>query len=151
MTQRATLRFPTAVLVALLTSTLSLAPAAAQDHQRAPVPGAIDSHVTQATIHDTICQRGYTAQVRPPRTVTDAIKRRLADGLPDSPQNYELDHLIPLGLGGHPTSANNLWLQNWPEAAVKDREELRLHREVCAGRMTSEGAQHEMVTTWGPR
>jgi hypothetical protein len=138
-------------LVALLSSGLILAPAAAQDHQRALVPGAIDSHVTQGTIHATICQRGYTARVRPPRKVTDAIKRRLVNGLPGSPQDYELDHLIPIGLGGHPTSPNNLWLENWPEAAMKDRDELRLHREVCAGRMTLEQAQHEMVTTWGPQ
>jgi len=125
--------------IALLSSALILAPAAAQDHQRAPVSGMVDTHVTQATIHATICQRGYTATVRPPRQVTDAVKRRLVNRLPGSPQDYELDHLIPLGLGGHPTSANNLWLQNWPEAAVKDREELRLHREVCAGHMTLEG------------
>jgi hypothetical protein len=138
-------------LVVLLSSGLILGPAAAQDHQRAPVPGAVDPHVTQATIHDTICQRGYTTQVRPPRKVTDAIKRRLANGLPGSPQDYELDHLIPLGLGGHPTSPNNLWLQNWSEAAMKDRDELRLHREVCAGRMTLEQAHREMVTRWGPR
>jgi len=57
----------------------------------------------------------------------------------------------PLGLGGHLTSANNLWLQNWSEAAMKGREELRLHREVCAGRMTLEQAQHDMLATWGPR
>jgi len=37
------------------------------------------------------------------------------------------------------------------EAAVKDRDELRLHRAVCAGRMTLEQAQHEMLATWGPR
>ncbi len=66
--------------------------------------------------------------MRPPREVTDAIKRRLVNGLPGSSQDYELDHLILLGLGGHPTSSNNLWLQNWPEAAIKDRDELRLHR-----------------------
>jgi hypothetical protein len=113
-------------LVVLLTS----------DHQLAPVSGAVDTHVTQATIHETICQRGYTTRVRPPRKVTDAIKRRLINGHSGSPQNYELDHLIPLGLGGHPTSPENLWLQNWPEAAMKDRDELRLHRQVCAGRMT---------------
>jgi hypothetical protein len=138
-------------LAVLLTSGLFLTSAAAQDHQRASVPGAVDPRVTQATIHDTICQRGYTTKVRPPRKVTDAIKRRLADGLPGSPQDYELDHLIPLGLGGHPTSPDNLWLQGWTEAAIKDRDELRFHREVCAGRMTLEQAQHEMVTTWGPR
>jgi hypothetical protein len=120
----------TASLTAFLSCALLLAPVAAQDHERAPVPGAADPNVTKARIHDTICHRGYTAQVRPPRKVTDAIKRRLADGLADSPHDYELDHLIPLGLGGHPTSSDNLWLQNWPDAAVKDREELRLHREV---------------------
>jgi hypothetical protein len=137
-------------LIALFSSALILGPAAAQDHQRASVPGAIDPHVTQATIRDTICQRGYSAKVRPPRQFTDRIKRRLVNALPGSPQDYELDHLIPLGLGGHPTSPNNLWLQSWPEAAIKDRDELRLHREVCASRMTLEQAQHEMVTTWGP-
>jgi len=138
-------------LVALFGCALLLAPAAAQDHQRALIPGAVDPNVTQRMIHDTICQRGYTAKVRPSRKVTDAIKRRLAEGLPGSPQDYELDHLIPLGLGGHPTSPNNLWLQNWTEAAIKDRDELRLHREVCAGRMTLEQARHDMLTTWGPR
>ena len=138
-------------LVALFGCALLLAPAAAQDHQQALIPDAVDPNVTQRTIRDTICQRGYTAKVRPPRRLTDAIKRRLAERLPDSPQDYELDHLIPLGLGGHPTSPENLWLQSWPEAAIKDRDELRLHREVCAGRMTLEQAQHDMLKTWGPR
>ena len=140
------------VRVVLLAAALVLAPrAGAQDRARAPVPGAVDAHVTQATLQATICQRGYTAQVRPPRKVTDTIKRRLANGLPGSPQDYELDHLIPIGLGGHPRSLKNLWLQSWPEAATKDRDELRLHREVCAGRMTLEQAQHDMLKTWGPR
>jgi hypothetical protein len=107
--------------------------------------------VDQATIQVTICQRGYTAQVRPPRQFTRALKRQLINGHPGLPQDYELDHLIPLGLGGHPTSVNNLWLQPWTEAAMKDRDELRLHREVCAGRVTLEQAQHEMVAIWGPR
>ncbi len=87
----------------------------------------------------------------PPRKVTDAIKRRLANGLPGSRRDYELDHLIPIGLEGDPRSLNNLWLQTWPEAAVKDRDELRLHRALCAGRMTLEQAQHEMLATWAPR
>jgi hypothetical protein len=138
-------------LVVLLGLGLSLSPAAAQDHQRAPVPGTVDAHVTQATIHATICQRGYTAQVRPPRQFTHAVKRRLINGHPGAPQDYELDHLIALGLGGHPTSANNLWLQSWTDAAMKERDELRLHREVCAGRMNLEQAQHDMLATWGPR
>ena len=67
-------------LVALLSSGLILASAAAEDHQRAPIPGAVDSHVTQATIHDTICEPGYSAKVRPPRKFTDSIKRRSGRG-----------------------------------------------------------------------
>ena len=45
----------------------------------------------------------------------------------------------------------HLWLQARQEAASKDRDEFRLHREVCAGRMTLEQAQHDMLATWGPR
>ena len=141
----------TALLVVLLNFGLILTPGTAQDHQRAQVPGELHSRVTQATIHSTICERGYTTKVCPPRKVTDAIKQRLAAGLPGSPRDYQLDHLIPVGLGGHPRSLKNLWLQNWPEAAAKDRDELGLHRAVCAGRMTLEQAQHEMVEAWGPR
>jgi hypothetical protein len=85
------------LLVALFDCALLLAPAAAQDHQRALIPGAVDPNVTQRTIRDTICRRGYTAKVRPPRKLTDAIKRRLAERLPDSPEDYELDHLMPTG------------------------------------------------------
>jgi len=81
-------------LIALLSPAIILAPAAAQE--RAPVPGEVDTHVTQATIRATICESGYTAKVRPPRKFTDAIKRRLVNGLPRSSQDYELDHLIPL-------------------------------------------------------
>jgi len=128
-----------------------LLPAAAQVHQRAPVSGEVDPRVTQATIRVTICMPGYTAKVRPPRKVTDAIKRKLALDLPGSSADYELDHLIPIGLGGHPQSPKNFWVQTWTEAAAKDRDELRLHRAVCSGRMTLDQAQHEMLAAWGPR
>ena len=137
-------------LVTLLSAAWLVIPAHAQNHARAPVPGDVDGRVTQVTIHRTICQPGYTATVRPPRAFTDGAKRRLLNGHPGSPTDYELDHLIPLGLGGHPTSPNNLWLQHWTAAAIKDRDELRLHRELCAGRVTLEQAQREMRATWGP-
>jgi len=105
-------RFPTdmltvpSALAALLVIVIGTAPlpfpAAAQVHQRAPVPGEVDPRVIQATIQSTICTPGHTAKVRPPRKVTDAIKRKPAQELPGSPSDYELDHLIPIGLGGHP-------------------------------------------------
>ena len=62
--------------VALLSPAMILAPAVAQE--RAPVPGEVETHVTQATILTTICDHGYTAKVRPPRKFTDAIKNPVA-------------------------------------------------------------------------
>jgi len=100
------------LVASLLTAVVSiglLTPATGQDHQRAQVPGEVDARVTQATIRSTICTRGYGAKVRPPRKVTDAIKRRLAQGLPAAPTDYELDHLIPIGLGGHPSEMLHTW------------------------------------------
>jgi hypothetical protein len=73
----------------------------------------------------------------------------LISGYPGLPRDYELDHLIPLTLGGHPAAASYLW--PWTEAAMIGRDEARLHREVCSGRMTLGQVQHEIVATWGPR
>ena len=56
---------------------------------------------------------------------------------------YEFDHLIPRELGGADAVAN-LWPQRWPDAKVKDREENRLHRAVCAGQIPLGEAQERM-------
>jgi len=73
-------------------------------------PGAIDPRVAQTTIRHTICRRGYTATVRPPFEYTNAIKHRLMRlyGATGSIHDYELDHLIPLELGGCPKCETNL-------------------------------------------
>jgi hypothetical protein len=65
-------------------------------------PGATDPAVTQDNIDSTICVSGYTKTVRPPTSVTNPIKleRMQAYGFTDSKSNYELDHLIPLEVGG---------------------------------------------------
>ncbi len=56
-------------------------------------PGATNPAVTQATIHETICKAGWTATVRPPVAVTDAIKAQSARayGIPAGTVG-ELDH-----------------------------------------------------------
>jgi len=66
-------------------------------------PGEISAVVTQASIGSTICKSGWTATVRPSVAVTDAIKTKSAQayGL-SSRERGELDHDIPLELGGHP-------------------------------------------------
>lgn len=115
-------------------------------------PGDRDPRVTADNIHETICVKGYTKTVRPPKNVTDKIKRERmsAYGIDGTPNTYELDHLIPLELGGS-SSVANLWPQPWDGqygARQKDRLEDRLHSLVCTGRMTLDAAQQVFATDW---
>ena len=68
-----------------------------------------------------------------------------AYGLSGSPSQYELDHLIPIALGGAPSDVRNLWPEPWSAATVKDRLENRLHSLVCTHRMTLSEAQREVT------
>jgi hypothetical protein len=110
-----------------------------------PVPGAVNPAVTQATIRSTICRSGWAASVRPPESYTEPLKRRLAAAAGVTQLSaYELDHLIPLELGGAPQDPNNLWLQPWAGtygATAKDLGENRLNHAVCSGAMTLDQAR----------
>lgn len=69
----------------------------------------------------------------------------------ETPCPCEIDHLIPLGLGGS-NPPHNLWPQShstlpWNSIA-KDRLERKLHAEVCVGSIELEAAQHEIATDW---
>jgi hypothetical protein len=113
-------------------------------------PGVIDNRVSQSNVHETICVPGYTATIRPSTSYTNPIKteRMAAYGIALSLRNeYELDHLIPLELGGHPTAIENLW----PEPGIpneKDKIENELHRRVCDGRIALTDAQQRIATNW---
>lgn len=64
---------------------------------------------------------------------------------------YELDHRIPLALGGHPRSPQNLDLQRWDGddgAKAKDRLERRLHQLVCAGKVLLDDARRAIYADW---
>jgi hypothetical protein len=63
---------------------------------------------------------------------------------------YEIDHLIPLELGG-----TNYIKNLWPQPALptpgfheKDILETTLHDRVCAGSLDLQAAQHEIATDW---
>jgi uncharacterized protein DUF3761 len=69
---------------------------------------------------------------------------------PQAAGSYELDHLIPLELGGTNDNRNL-----WPEPAVpapgfhqKDLLENKLHELVCAGTVALPVAQSEISTDW---
>jgi hypothetical protein len=63
----------------------------------------------------------------------------------------EIDHLISRELGGA-DHVDNLWPQPYGtrpwNAARKDRVENRLHKEVCAGRISLKQAQREIKTDY---
>jgi hypothetical protein len=117
-------------------------------------PGVINIDVTQANVANTICVSGWTATVRPPTSYTQALKRTMLTraGLdPNTALVYELDHFIPLAVGGHPRSEDNLWLQKWDgewNAKVKDRLERKLQVMVCAGQITLNAARLAIQQDW---
>ena len=72
--------------------------------------------------------------------------------VPDaSGRRCEIDHLISRELGGA-DDIKNLWPQPYGthpwNAVLKDRVENRLHKEVCAGRISLKQAQREIAVDW---
>jgi hypothetical protein len=116
--------------------------------------GKLNAEVGQGSIGSTICIAGWTATVRPPTSYTNAVKQEMLQraGLDwTSAGNYELDHFVPLALGGHPRSLDNLWLQPWEgawNARLKDRLERTLQLHVCAGHMTLHAARAAIQDDW---
>lgn len=114
--------------------------------------GAIDEAITQDNIHDTICVPGYTSRVRPKSTTTNRIKRNrmVALDLSGIVSDYELDHVVPLELGGCPACDSNLWMEPYshPGAHEKDLVENYLHREVCSNRLPLAEAQLMIQRDW---
>jgi hypothetical protein len=118
---------------------------------RGPLPDpACTPGAAMTTDLDVICRQS----TRTRRHVTLAVHREaFAEyGLayPQPEGAYEVDHLIPLALGGDNTIANL-----WPEAAApapgfheKDVVEDYLHREVCSGAMDLATAQRAIATDW---
>lgn len=115
---------------------------------------ALNPDVTEASLGQTICVAGYTATVRPSTSYTDGVKAKLLreSGLGESHMaDYELDHLVPLALGGHPRKLSNLQLQPWhgtDSATDKDGLERRLQRMVCAREIALADAQSCIAEDW---
>lgn len=104
-------------------------------------PGALNDAVTQDNIADNICKSGWTATVRP------SLQRKpfeRAYGLTAG----ELDHLIPLELGGAPSDPKNLWIQPGSIPNAKDAVENTLKRRVCQKLEILKQAQSDIATNW---
>jgi hypothetical protein len=113
---------------------------------------------TDATI---VCRPGYATSIRP----TGALWRRLKEEaydryrLPRGHRSnvdehgirhaaYEVDHLVPLELGGSPTDIQNIWPQSIDAAEQKDKVEHELHALVCSGRVPLTQAQAAIARDW---
>lgn len=91
-----------------------------------------------------------TSPVRVPRDVPVSVKMQVFINyhIPWANHHlYEVDHLIPIELGGANTIAN-LWPEFGPIPNPKDRVENRLHALVCTGKVTIEVAQHDIAVNW---
>jgi hypothetical protein len=115
---------------------------------------ALNPDVHPDTINDTICVVGYTKTVRPSTSYTSGVKRLLLSraGLSyEDKRDYELDHIIPLALGGHPRSLTNLMLQPWEGedgAKRKDKLEVKLQCLVCTGKVALDEARAAIFNDW---
>ena len=115
---------------------------------------ALNPDVRPETIDQTICLPGYAASVRPATTYTNGVKHKLlreAGTDTADASKYELDHVIPLALGGHPRNLRNLALQPWDGddgAKKKDRLEKQLQRAVCARQIGLREARASIYWDW---
>jgi hypothetical protein len=110
-------------------------------------PGEVFPGVTAREI----CASGYSGRAR--NVLREQyVQVYTAYGLtyPEPAGSYELDHLVPLELGGD-NSNRNLW----PEPAApppgfhqKDELENFLHDSVCRGGMALADAQQEIAGDW---
>lgn len=96
----------------------------------------------------TTCVSHYTETVR---NVPESLKKEVFSEYNISYKDhiyYEVDHYIPLVLGGS-NSIKNLWPQSKItkpyNAILKDKLEVKLHHMVCNGTITLEQAQNLLL------
>lgn len=118
------------------------------DPDRRCSPGAFYSRLTRAVI----CARGFrTNSIRNvPRSEKLTVEREYGLAPVDYGRALEIDHIVPLELGGSNALANL-----FPERAnahpgyhAKDRLENELHRLVCARRVNLVAARAGIARNW---
>jgi hypothetical protein len=98
-----------------------------------------------------VCVTGYTSTVR---DVSVSLKKKVYaeynTQYPQTKGSYEVDHFIPLELGGS-NDLTNLWLEPAeprPGFHEKDKVENYLHDQVCNHNMSLIEAQNEIKNDW---
>lgn len=118
-------------------------------------PGAVRQGLTK----ETICTTKWGKDAR---HVSTAMKKQAFENygysgyddphcVPAGKRTCEIDHLISRELGGA-DEVSNLWPQAYGtrpwNAVLKDTLENRLHKEMCAGRISLKQARNMLVNDW---
>jgi hypothetical protein len=113
-----------------------------------------DHHCTPGVVATTnvpkVCTPGYTEQVRNVSESTKNAVYREYGIRTHSRGQYEIDHLIPLELGGS-NSIRNLFAEAAlpkPGFHQKDVLENKLHSLVCSGDLNIRTAQKAIASNW---
>ncbi len=110
-------------------------------------PGAIFPDATP----EEICVPGYTKEVR---SVSTKLKKYIygAYGIayPQPTGSYEMDHLIPLALGGSNDAANLFPEARDPGPGFKEKDvvEVYMYEQMCAGKIPLAAAQIQIAKDW---
>lgn len=122
-------------------------------------PGGVNPTVTDAVLDDrawrTRCIRNCETSESEKHTAYRWYGIQAPHGNSGEDQVCELDHLVPLELGGA-DGLGNIWPQCGPDAAalddryfkIKDRVENYLTDQVKAGRMPLDTAQRGIAADW---
>ncbi len=148
-------RFIVAASVFLAICLLSIIAAAADSTGATrPNPALTPGKAATTDVRQVCAIEGNLSYSRRHRTATHALKswvfREYGIEPPHGPAargEWEIDHLVPLCLGGADEAAN-LWPQNQATYRKKDRLEARACREVCAGRLSLSEAQGWFLGDW---
>ena len=123
--------------------------ASCQIRNKFPDPTCTPGVVFQVTKED-ICVKGYTSRVRYVTARTKALVYQEYGITSHAKGEYEVDHFIPLELGGS-NDLKNLWpepAEPRPGFHEKDWVENYLHDQVCANQMSLAEAQKQIQTNW---
>ncbi|MBX4192566.1 HNH endonuclease [Candidatus Parcubacteria bacterium] len=110
-------------------------------------PGSVFTDLTL----ERMCTPGYTKEVR---NVSTKLKAQIYAAYnieyPQPTGSYELDHLIPLALGGSNDASNLFPESEEPNPGFKEKDvvEVYLQEEVCAGHVALALAQVQIAKDW---